>query len=93
MRSILNSFGPWVLWQLAPGQGWGYSTGRGAKPIFLSLDPAKKPLPGPGRGGVFYESLPGRGPFSFYTGAVSERAGTRGTCHISAQGLTWVGGF
>ena len=54
MRSILNSFGPWVLWQLAPGQGWGYSTGRGgAKPIFLSLDPAKKPLPGPGRGGGF----------------------------------------
>ena len=52
MRSILNSFDPWVLWQLAPGQGWGYSTGRGAKPIFLSLDPAKKPLPGPG-GGFF----------------------------------------
>ena len=65
----------------------------GARPIFLGLRSGEVAL-AKARAFSLGEFLPGRGalnPLNFYAGEEYGRASTRGTYHISVQGLTRAG--
>ena len=89
MLSILKSFGPRCS-RPPPSTAWAWGLGQ----FSWVWIPRSSSCQGPGlfSGGVFTRPR-ALNPLNFYAGEEYGRASTRGTYHISVQGLTRAGGL